>query len=78
MSRWAPAGWIAGRDYMCGECIGRGTVWCDECGGLGHSFVHVAGGWSRTKECKPCGGGGRVTCPDCRGDAEKVQPPDWR
>lgn len=56
MSRANP---VQGRDYHCGQCVGRLVVACDQC---------VVG-------CPECGDTGEMKCPNCRGGELPVQAP---
>lgn len=54
---------VEGIDYSCGDCSGKGKVWCPDCYGIGG--------------CPRCEERGEVKCHGCNGGASPVQEPDW-
>ena len=56
----------------CRKCKGKGTIPCEDCGGIGtfHLPARSLGEWQTyplPQACKRCEGDGKIDCPECSG-----------
>lgn len=59
--------------YECAQCLGKQTVICPECAGLGQ-YEGIGG--KNWKKCSACSGTGKVKCPACDGKGALLVTPE--